>query len=280
MLHYGGGLFLIGDHTNVFGMNFYLNQVAMKFGLEFKNDATHVHSTGLWSIFKPSRIAAHPVMQHVERFNYLTSCSLNAPLTAEMVMLASGLQASPGTYSTKAFFRESQPKLDMKYGFLLQTAAVRHGQRRVLAFTDSTCFSNYCVFMDEYPRFLLSAIDYLNRVNIRNGLNLVFFLLALVSLVSLVIISARDNRVMVSVLAVSIGGLTCGASASIFSHINRTNYPLPQPHSDFTRVCFVQEMSGAKISSRPTPRWKRSERIKRFNTFFIWTQRIDLYPSV
>lgn len=34
----GGGLFLIGDHTNLFGMSTYLNKVAAPFRLAFRSD--------------------------------------------------------------------------------------------------------------------------------------------------------------------------------------------------------------------------------------------------
>jgi hypothetical protein len=42
----GGGLWMIGDHTDVFGMNTFLNQVAPVFGIRFRNDATYELGSG------------------------------------------------------------------------------------------------------------------------------------------------------------------------------------------------------------------------------------------
>jgi hypothetical protein len=61
--------------------------------------------------------------------------------------------------------------------------------------------------------------------------------------------------------------------------MNLSNYELPEPHTDFTRVCFVEEHSDFVISSRISS-ITNLDRNKVFNNFFIWTQRIDLIPSM
>jgi hypothetical protein len=219
----------------------------------------------------------------MDHFNYLTSCSLEtntlpALFSAEMVMRGYGLQGVPGTYSTKAFFREGSPTPDMTYGFLLQSVAFKYGKGRVLAFTDSTCFSNYCVFMDGYPAYLLGSMDYLNRTNKTDYLNNIFIALAIISLILTLFFFRKERKVMAILIIISVGTLSYGASVATFSYLNEVNYTLPDPHSHIPTICFVENYSDFAISSRPV--WDESLQIKKFNTFFIWTQRVDLVPSI
>jgi len=58
----GGGLYLIGDHTNVFGMNTFLNQISEEFGIRYKTDATYELGTGDLSTYRSDPLFSHPVM--------------------------------------------------------------------------------------------------------------------------------------------------------------------------------------------------------------------------
>ena len=177
----GGGLYLIGDHTNVFGMNFYLNFISEKFGITFNTDATYDLNSGMTSSYKPDTLFPHVIVQNVDEFDFLTSCTLTAPLTSENVIIGNQILGELGTYSTENFFRISDRKsLDLEYGLLLQVAAVKYGKGRVLAFTDSTCFSNFCMFMDGYKDFNLGAIEYLNRENNFSYINRVLIIISLI----------------------------------------------------------------------------------------------------
>ncbi len=49
----GGGLMLIGDHTNVFGTSTYINHIAGQFGLHLNYDATYDFKTGDLSVYSP-----------------------------------------------------------------------------------------------------------------------------------------------------------------------------------------------------------------------------------
>jgi len=93
----GGGLYLIGDHTNVFGMNFYLNLVSEQFGITFNTDANYELGTGATSIYTPDVLFPHTVMQNVEQFDFLTSCTLTAPITSENVIIGNKVFGEPGT---------------------------------------------------------------------------------------------------------------------------------------------------------------------------------------
>jgi len=132
--------------------------------------------------------------------------------------------------------------------------------------------------MDGYPAYLLGSMDYLNRSNVYDYLNTVFLILALACVGLLIFFNRKERKIMAILLVLSIGTLSFGASVATFEHLTKVNYPLPEPHSDFTNICFVEDLSDFSISSRPV--WNESLQIKKFNTFFIWSQRVDLVPSI
>ena len=74
------------------------------------------------------------------------------------------------------------------------------------------------------------------------------------------------------------GLISFTVATPFFSYLNKTEYGLPVAHTDFKSVCFVDEYSDFIISSRTSS--MNVDPNKVFNTFFIWTQRVDCVPSV
>ena len=105
-VHEGGGLWLIGDHTNVFGMNTYLNSISRKFGINFNYDSTNDLNTGFLSTYTTPKVLKHPILKGISSFDFMTSCSLKAPLLVEDVMIGYSLGAFPGDYSDKDFLEK------------------------------------------------------------------------------------------------------------------------------------------------------------------------------
>jgi len=95
----GGGLFLIGDHTNVFGMSTYLNKVASRFGLGFRYDVTYDLPTYQLSLYCRPWGLPHPVVQHIPVFLFGSSCTLSIPLEAASVITGYGLRNHFADYS-------------------------------------------------------------------------------------------------------------------------------------------------------------------------------------
>jgi hypothetical protein len=274
----GGGLFLIGDHTNVFGMNTYLNTVANKFGINFKTDATHELGTGTLSTFKPGDILPHPIVNNLKQFDFMTSCTLDAPFFSENVILGNRLINEPGTYSTENFFSESIATTESEFGYFLQSVAVKYGEGRVVAFTDSTVLSSFSVFTDGYQTYSLGVIDYLNRENVYAYINTILLIIAIASLLLLMYLMRKEHKLKIASLFLFIGLLSFSIATPIFSYINTINYTLPPVHTDFNQVCFVQEHSNFIISLEPNLILEKEEH--EFGTFFVWTQRIGYIPSV
>ncbi|EMR73523.1 hypothetical protein MBGDN05_00832, partial [Thermoplasmatales archaeon SCGC AB-539-N05] len=247
----GGGLYFVGDHTNVFGMNFYLNQISEHFGIIFRYDSTHDLKTKRLSIYESPKLFAHPIVQFTPTFNYLSSCTLDVPITSENVMIGYGLTSAMGTYSTEHFFRSSAyAEPDVEQGLFVQTVALKYGKGRVVAFTDSTCISNFCIFMDGYPPTNLMTMEYLNRSNLYSYVNDIFVAIGIVSLALVFYLLWKEKKAMIVFMFIVVGLLSFSVATPLFSYINHVNYSLPEPHTDFTKVCFVEDHSYFVISSR------------------------------
>ena len=274
----GGGLYLIGDHTDVFGMNTFLNQVSENFGIGFKTDATYELGTGMMSVYEPDDMFLHPIVQNVEQFDFMTSCTLQAPFNSENVIVGSRLIGEPGTYSTENFFRESVASPESEYGLLLQVAAVKYGKGRVVAFSDSTVFSSFSMFSDGYKSFNFGTIEYLNRVNLYSYLNAILFGIAIIFLVLSFYLLRNERKIKVFFLFLFIGLLSFSTATLVFSHMNEVNYPLPSARSDYMQVCFDQEYSGFNVSLKPSIGLYNEK--DNYGTFFVWTQRVGCVPSL
>ena len=274
----GGGLYLIGDHTDVFGMNTFLNQISEHFGIYFNTDATYELGTGLMSVFTPDPLIHHPIVHHLDHFEFMTSCTLSAPFISEHVMIGNRLIGEPGTYSTENFFRESIASPDSEFGHLLQVAAVKYGRGRVVAFSDSTVFSSFSMFSDGYQPFTLATMEYLNRENQYAYVNILFMGVFLVFLFAGVYLLRTLHFFNILIVLLAVGSFAFACAAPTFSSINTTNYPLPSPQEEFTQICFEQEFSNYNISLQP--RLGLFNEKDHFGTFYVWTQRVGCIPSM
>lgn len=272
----GGGVFLIGDHTNVFGMGTYLNPIAGLFGFRFKYDATYDLKTLNLSLFNPQEInvISHPVLNHIPFFLFATSCSLRTPLFSENVILGYGLKSLDADYSQRNFFPRHSDT-DMEFGLFVQMGGIKYKNGRVLLFTDSTCFSNFSMFMPGKPELILGSIEWLNRRNKLNFMNKIFFILASICVILFFILRSSISKMTLlslllfsSLLAVSLGKIT-------FDRINRMNYPFPKSHTHFHEVSFDLEHSSFYIPAKEF-KYKKDT----LETFYIWTQRLGIVPNV
>lgn len=157
----GGSLFLIGDHTNLFGMTTHLNAIGERFGLRFRSDDTFDLATGGFSSHVPMGFWTHPAMRGVRGFRFLTSCTIEGGPGIEPIMLGVGLGSEDCDYGHPNFFGNISYGLADRFGVFLQAAARRYGRGRVLLFTDSTCFSNFCMFSPGTPEAALGFLKYL-----------------------------------------------------------------------------------------------------------------------
>jgi len=271
----GGGLFLIGDHTNVFGTSSYLNPLARRFGLRFLYDATYDLATLRVTLYERPRLLAHPAVLEMPPFLFATSCTLQAPLLADSVMTGYGLRALPVDYATRVFFPDKEKEQDYPFGLFLQSAAVRHGRGRVVAFTDSTVFSNFTMFIPGKPEYFLGVMNWLNRAERWPWLDGALAAVALFAAAGAVILGRGLDRQRATMLA--LGGLLLAAAVGPWAgqQAARAGYPLPVPHTDYTRIAFEGEHSRITLPTTPAAIPPDLS----FQTFYVWTQRLGYVPT-
>jgi hypothetical protein len=271
----GGGLWLIGDHTNFCGSSTYLNQVAGEFGLCFQFDSTHDLGTGGLSVYSPSALLPHPIVRDCPLLGFETSCSLGAGWSAAPVILACGLRTLSADYSQRGFFYERDAvwtRDNYTFGAFLLAAAVTRGAGRVVAFTDSTVFSNFSMFMPGKPELALNTVAWLNR---RNRYGWVRGLSGLVA--ALLAVGLLCCRVPVPWL---LRGSVLGVALALWlcHQANSRGFTRPNPRQPFVRVLFEMEKSALFL---PVKRFaQRTDAPFDYETFFIWTQRLGYIPGV
>jgi hypothetical protein len=277
-VHSGGGLWLIGDHTNVFGISSHMDPLARHFGMAFKYDATYDLQTGGLTIYRRSVMLPHPTVQHMPPvFLFGTSCSMDAGLGADYPIIGYGVRALRADYSRENFFPENKLTLDQEFGLLLQQAAVRFGRGRVVAFTDSTVFSNFWFYMPGKSELCLGTVEWLNRTN---RWTFVRWLLGIAFLCALLLVirwshGTKSSTVLVWVLAGVLLGVPVGMRT--FAAMGDAAYPVPTPRQPLPRIAFEREHCNYTLPSEALNPSMALE--NHYHTFFTWTQRLGYMPA-
>ena len=274
----GGGLFVIGDHTNVFGTTTALNPVLTRFGLALNYDSTYQLETGSFTIYRPTEPTLDPIAQHVDRFDFLTSCTIRAPFLAYRTIADDRILSNQADYATRDFFPRERYNLQSLFGRFTQAAAVLHGTGRVVVFTDSTCFSNFSVFMDGYPDFLLGTFTFLSFENHRIPVRWLAGCVAALGIIGLGAITwGRRELGLVGIL---IGVLAGWALFSLGAqHLHARWYELPDPAEDIPSVYFDLGLSDIEIEPQPASS-DLYDVSRQFDTLFVWTQRVQGIPQL
>jgi hypothetical protein len=279
----GGGLFLIGDHTNVFGTTMNINPLAEKFGIRFNYDSTYDLRTSDLHLHEHNTLFRHPAVQRMPYFLFATSCSISAPLTAEDIITASNLKTMHLDYSRGGFFPDKAKEKNYPFGLFLQSVGVKHGKGRVLAFSDSTCFSNFYMYIPGKPEYVQGVINWLNRMNYYDRpVKAVSVFVMIISLILMLYLGFRGKKDD-SAHSTKLGGLMlCGGvlglstGALVFSFLMQTTYALPSEHTQMKKVGFENHYSNFRI---PDKHLLHNPSID-FHTFYVWTQRLGYVPTL
>ena len=274
----GGGLFLIGDHTNFAGTGTNLNQISKRFGIEFGFDSVNTIVGHLY--YYKRGLLPHPIVKYMPSLDFMTGCSLKAPLSSEPAILGFGLSSEPGEYSSVGFFRETRMNdpthaTDTTWGLINQAVALKYGKGRVVAFADSTIVSNFRIFFGGSSNMVIGAMEYLNHKNSYENIKQTLFLLGLIIAALAAYLLGRaafgDRKMAVLVLVLSLGALSASGALLAFSTKVEETVPSEFYVKDHT-VGFDGEHSDIITS--------QGDDMGQYETFFIWTQRVNLTPSI
>lgn len=159
----GGGLLLVGDHTNLLGMGTHLNSLCARHGLRFRYDSVSDATTGGFvNCFGPA-LGRHVAALRVDHLQFMTSCSLELGPRAEPIVTAVSCRRDPHDSASPSFFGRPGPHPDLAHGPAVLAATVGAGRGRIAAFTDSTVWSSFAIFQYDREKLATDLIGLLNR---------------------------------------------------------------------------------------------------------------------
>jgi hypothetical protein len=161
----GGGLLLIGEHTNFRRSSTFMNPIARRFGFHFRTDNVYSMRGKIYEIPYDASLVPHPIVQHARTLNFATPCSIAAePYSGRAVIRGLALKNLPANYHAwENYMPAPGDRAETRYGPFVQLWATRYGNGRVVAFTDSTVFSNFSAFEPDTAELMLGMVDWLNR---------------------------------------------------------------------------------------------------------------------
>jgi hypothetical protein len=280
----GGSLLLVGDHTNVFNCSTYLNDIARRFGFVYRNDL-------LFQVGSPYKqryrrpLIPHPAVQHVPWMDYAVSCSIDpGHSSGDMVLRAAGLWNLPPDYNASNFHPQAEHRPEMQLGAWCQAWTTTHGTGRVLAFSDSTLFSNFCTFQEGKAELLRSMIEYLNHDSVfdrswlRHTVSAILLVIAVALLVGAVWLGRGQSVNWGLGVSAAVMGWSVAALAVIVVH--RASLPVPpkmdKPKAEkLTHVVIDRTLSDVPLSHGAFPQGDGEG----YGLFEQWIPRLDNYTS-
>ena len=141
-----------------------MNDMTRSFGFIFRDDL--LFGTAGWPYDEHYEAAPtpHPAVQHVPWFDFAVSCSIEPGWSwGRAAILQTGLWNMPPDYHMSNYHPVPQHCPEMRCGAFIQAWTTRYGKGRVMAFTDSTIFSNFCLFQPGKINLLLDMVEWLNH---------------------------------------------------------------------------------------------------------------------
>lgn len=271
----GGGLFVLGEHTNVWGSTSHLNPVLRPFNIALRSDCVFDVERKWEQLYWSPEVGRHPAATRVPFYLFAVSCSIDSDWTARSVIRGKGLWTLPATYAVGNFYPQVFDRTSAQFGAFDQLVSTTFGQGRVLVFSDSTTFSNFDLCDPGKLDLLLDSVEWLNHRNAAELARPGGLGLCLLGLAGLLAIGLRGrmsratlaSTVATSTLAFWFGALGCDA-------ITRAVYPRPEPRTPVESIAFDFEHGEFEV-----PIFGFSQDFANsFETFHLATMRTGAFP--
>jgi len=249
----GGGVLFVGDHTNVFYSTTYLNELTRPFGFVFRHDVLFRIGSPYVELHEWPAVP-HPIVQHLPPTHFAGSCSIDPGRSwGRAAVTGTGLWSAPPDYHAEnTFFPQAEYRPVMRYGAFVQLWATGHGKGRVLAFGDSTVFSNFSIFEPGKAEFFVGMLEWLNRRSALDDARLrvplaVLGLVAAVTLLAAGLLMARAAGVAwPGLVGAGVLGWTLASMAVV--EVHRASMPRPKPVRPMVRVMVDRTVSEVPLS--------------------------------
>jgi hypothetical protein len=226
----GGGLLLIGDHTNLEKSAAHMNDITRGFGFTFRDDVLYSSQPAPDEERYEAPMAPHPAIEHVPEFDFAVSCSIDPGFSAgRPVVRAAGLWSMPGDYHYWNYMPYAQHLPETRFGSFIQAWSTYGGRGRVLAWGDSTIFSNFCLYQPNKAKVLLNLVEWLNHQG-GAGVWWLWTVLGLAAAFNGLWLVRDDGSAWLVLLAAAACGWTLGTTAT--AALSVQEMPLPKPLAD------------------------------------------------
>jgi hypothetical protein len=159
----GGALLLIAEHTDRRIQTPYANDLASQFGFKFRQDLLFRVGNPYEQEYRPPRVP-HPIVQDLPPMVFAVSCSIDPGVSAGTAVVRDGaLWSLAPDYHADNYFPEAELRPEGRFGPFIQLWAATYGRGRVVAWTDSTIFSNFCTFEPGKAELMLGMLEWLNH---------------------------------------------------------------------------------------------------------------------
>ncbi len=242
----GGGLLLIGEHTNVFNTGTYLNDIADRFGFRFRYDCLFDIDTVFDQLYHRP-VVPHPIVQHMPAMDFAVSCSIAPGLSSGRAAIqASGLRSLPADYHASNYYPQVTDRAESRYGAFVELWTTRHGTGRVAAFGDSTIFSNFSTFEPGKAELMLGMLEWLNHRNAAWDVRPLLAIVGTVLLIGGVIVGARR----VGGGFISLSGTLLGITLAglLVNGIHSKAMPKPEAKRPLTEVIVDRTVCDGPLS--------------------------------
>ncbi len=245
----GGGILLVGEHTDVFGTGVSLNDIARRFGFAFRYDVILDTDTAFQQAMVLPR-TPHPILQRLPSFDFAVSCSI-APgaSVGKPVVLSRSLRGLGPDYHASNFYPQVDDTADERYGAFVQCWATRGGQGRVAAWSDSTVWSNFCAFEPGKCELMMGLISWLNQRDTGFDIRPALWIVATVLLGLSVWISRNWRGGWPVLLAAGMLGWTLASPAVRAVHLGAFPEPALRPDKTLHRVIIDRTICDSPLSS-------------------------------
>jgi hypothetical protein len=162
----GGGLLLIGDHTNYERSSTIMNDITRPMGFIFRDDLLFSFEESPYDQRYVKPPSPHPIVQNLPPMEFAVSCSIDPGFSrGRPAIVDTRLWSMGPEYHGENFHPIPQHCPEMRCGAFVQVWAARYGQGRAVAFTDSTILSNFCIFQPGHSEMMLGMVEWLNHGN-------------------------------------------------------------------------------------------------------------------
>jgi hypothetical protein len=237
-------LLLIGEHTDVFGTGTYLNEIARLFNFTFRYDCLFDIDEVFQQRYR-SELVPHPILQNLPELDYAVTCSIEPGGTdGRAVIVSTGLRNLPADYHASNFYPQVEDRADARYGAFVQLWATRFNEGRVIGFSDSTEFSNFCLFDPGKSELILGMTEWLNH-RPPNDPRLPLAGIGAIALAGAVFLAQGRPRAMLVAACAGLAGWSI--MLPMLSVVQKRALPLPAPIRPMTRVVMDRTVCDSSL---------------------------------